>query len=214
MQEEMMILMKASLEKMETKQKKVETKTEACPVRMEANQEKLEATGMEALTVNQEVPKEEAAVETIGAPEDRSGDKRPAVGYRNARKRWTKDDLVSGTPKARTFDKRRCVQPKCNYGIWDRGMKQQLRLGSNGNINEALRQIIELEIIKRIIGSSFRIRKAIRHCGGPGHRPSERRDCTQLKSLRCKRTDHSLKFRPQRPGQKMAVACRLFDVQP
>jgi hypothetical protein len=35
---------------------------------------------MEAVGEHQEVPNEEAAVETIGALEDRSGDRRPAVG--------------------------------------------------------------------------------------------------------------------------------------
>jgi hypothetical protein len=49
--------------------------------------------------VHQEVPNEEDAVETIGAPEDKSVDQELAVRYRNPRKRWTKDDDVQGAPK-------------------------------------------------------------------------------------------------------------------
>jgi hypothetical protein len=37
-------------------------------------------------------------------------------------------------------------------------LKQQLHLGSKGNINEALRQTIDLEIVKPAAGSSFRLR--------------------------------------------------------
>jgi hypothetical protein len=46
-----------------------------------------------------------------------------------------------------------------NSGIRGRGLKQQLRLGSKENVSEALRQTIELEIIKRVAGSSARIQK-------------------------------------------------------
>jgi hypothetical protein len=48
---------------------------------LETNREKQEAPA-----VHQEVPKEEAAAETIGAEEDRYEDQRPTVGYRNPRK--------------------------------------------------------------------------------------------------------------------------------
>jgi hypothetical protein len=43
---------------------------------MGANQEK-----SEAVVEDEEVPNEEAAAETIGAVEDRSGDQQPAVRY-------------------------------------------------------------------------------------------------------------------------------------
>jgi hypothetical protein len=63
-QKETMVIMKASLEKVEANQKKVETKMEACPVRKEANQEKLEATDLQAnpeevevVAEHQKVPK-------------------------------------------------------------------------------------------------------------------------------------------------------------
>jgi hypothetical protein len=80
------------------------------------------------------------------------------VGYRNARKRWVIDD-VRGTPKGQPFEKGRQTQPKCNNGIRDRDLKQQLTLGSKGDINEIFRQILRLEIAKKIARFSARIRK-------------------------------------------------------
>jgi hypothetical protein len=55
---------------------------------------------MEAVAQRQKVPKEEAAVEAIGAPKERLGDQRVAVGYKERR---TKDDVILETPKGRTF---------------------------------------------------------------------------------------------------------------
>jgi hypothetical protein len=95
--------MTACLEKMEPNQGKVETKTGAYPERMESSEEKLEASDLEAnpeeieaLAGRQEMPNKEAAVETMGALEDRSGDQQQAVGYRNPRKRRTKDPVKDG----------------------------------------------------------------------------------------------------------------------
>jgi hypothetical protein len=72
---EMMAVMKASLEKMKAYQEKVQTKMEVCPVRMEANHEELETNleETEAVTEPQEVSNEEAAMETIRSLKDRSG---------------------------------------------------------------------------------------------------------------------------------------------
>jgi hypothetical protein len=81
------------------------------------------------------------------------------VEYQNARKRRTIDDVVRGTPKEQTFYKRRQTQRKCNNGIRDRALKQQLPPGSKGNVNETFRKILELEIAKKIARSSVRIRK-------------------------------------------------------
>jgi hypothetical protein len=94
----LLAMMKASLEKMEASQEKVETKMEACPVRKEAKQEKLEATDLQANTEeieivaeHRQVSKQEAAVKTMGALEDRYRDQSLAV-------RWC------GLPKKRTED--------------------------------------------------------------------------------------------------------------
>jgi hypothetical protein len=43
--------------------------------------------------------------------------------------------------------------------VRDRGIKQQLLLGGNKTLNEALRQTIGLEVVKLAIGFSARIRK-------------------------------------------------------
>jgi hypothetical protein len=72
---------------------------------------------------HQEVPNKEAVMETIGASEDRSGDQQLAVVFRNPLKRRTKDDIVRGTTKGLTFEKRRQTQPECSNGIRDRGLK-------------------------------------------------------------------------------------------
>jgi hypothetical protein len=155
--------------------------TEAClgktEARIEVGQEPREAdskTGLEgmkttdfeanpgeteAVTARQEVPDDEAAIETIGALNDRSGNQRPAVGCRNPLKMPTKDNVVRGTPKGRTFEKRRRRQHKFNNGIIDRGLKQQLRLGGKGSVNETLRQTIVLKVIKLAAGSCIRIPK-------------------------------------------------------
>jgi hypothetical protein len=95
-------------------------------------------------------------VETVGALEDFSGDQQPAIGCQSPRKRQTKDDVVRGTPKGWTFEKRRRTQLKCSDGVRDRDL---LCLGIKENVNKALRQTIELEIIKQVVRSSFRIHK-------------------------------------------------------
>jgi hypothetical protein len=56
---------------------------------LEANPEEIDA-----VAEHQEVPNKEAAVETIGALEDQSGDQQLAVEYQNLQKRWNKDDVV------------------------------------------------------------------------------------------------------------------------
>jgi hypothetical protein len=68
-------------------------------------------------------------VEIIGAPDDRSVDEEPAMGYRNLQKKRTKDYVARGAPKGRTVGKRRWTQPKLKNGIKDRGAKCQLHLG-------------------------------------------------------------------------------------
>jgi hypothetical protein len=56
------------------------------------------------------------------------------------------------------FRKGHWVQPKHNNGIRDQGLKQQLLRG-NGNVNEARRQTIVLEVVKLAAWISNRIRK-------------------------------------------------------
>jgi hypothetical protein len=98
-----------------------------------------------------EVCLEEMEVETLRAPEDQSGDQRMAMGYQNAQKQRTKDDVICGTSKRWTFEKRCWVQPECNNGI-----KEQLHLGSNRAFNKTIRQTLGLEVIKLAACSSVR----------------------------------------------------------
>jgi hypothetical protein len=112
----------------------------------------------------QDVPNEEAAVETIGAQEDRFRDQQPAVEYRNPLKWLTKHNVVPGIPKRRTCEKRRRARPERNNRINDRGIKQRLRLGKENALNErtlceALRRIFELEAVEIEAVLSGRIRK-------------------------------------------------------
>jgi hypothetical protein len=91
---------------------------------MESGEERIEAADFEAIpeeveavAEHQEVPDEEvASVKNVGAQKDRSGDQRPAVEYRNLRKRRNKDDVVRRAPKGRTFERRRRAQTKCDNG--------------------------------------------------------------------------------------------------
>jgi hypothetical protein len=57
-----------------------------------------------------------------------------------------------------------------------------------------LGKTIGLEMVKQTVGSSVKIRgkgeRASKHHGGTGHRPNERRDCTQLKSQTRKSASH------------------------
>jgi hypothetical protein len=57
--------------------------------------------------------------------------------------------------------------------------------------NKAVRQTLELEVVKRAVGFSSGLRKVTGHCGGVGPFRNERRDCTQIKSQRCRSTGHS-----------------------
>jgi hypothetical protein len=116
--EELMATLKASQERMESLMNVSLETTEACLEKTEANQEKVE-TKMEACA-------KEMEVETIGAPEDQSGDQQLAVECRNPLKMQTKDNVVHRTPQGWTFGKSHRAQLKCNNGIRDQGLKQQL----------------------------------------------------------------------------------------
>jgi hypothetical protein len=69
---------------------------------------------------------------------------------------------------------------------------QQLRKGhrpetaatlNKSNVNEALTHTIKLEIVKRVVDLLSGFEKGVlRHCGGTGHRPSERRDYPHVES--------------------------------
>jgi hypothetical protein len=55
-------------------------------------------------------------------------------------KNWTRDDFVWGTPKELKFEKGHQAQQKCNSGIRNRGLKQQLHLGNEEKAQQEKRQ--------------------------------------------------------------------------
>jgi hypothetical protein len=121
------------------------------------------------LLLETEVPNEKAA-----APEDWSMDEEPAVGYRNPRKKRTKDFVVRGAPKARTFEKRQRTQLKFNNGIKNRSLKLQLHLWSERAFNKTVRQNIGLEVAKQVVGSSAGLREVSDWTLWRGRYPSKR----------------------------------------
>jgi hypothetical protein len=70
-----------------------------------------------------------------------------------------KGNVVQETQKEQTFRKRCWMQQECNNGIKNRDLKEQLCLGSKGNVNKTFRETLGLEITNRIARSSVTIRK-------------------------------------------------------
>jgi hypothetical protein len=70
-----------------------------------------------------------------------------------------KDSVVRGVPKGRTLGRRHQPKPECKNGIGNRGLRQQLHLGSKRAFNKIVRKSFGLEFVKRIVGSSVRMRE-------------------------------------------------------
>jgi hypothetical protein len=111
--------------------------------------------------------------ETVGATEDRFGDQHQAVGYRDHLKTRAQGDsgplqeFSTATeqlthrafPALHEDHVRRGLSNAFGNKIRYRSMKQQLLLGGNKKINQALRQTAGLEVVRLTIGSSIRLRK-------------------------------------------------------
>jgi hypothetical protein len=116
-----------------------------------ANREKLEAVAL-----HQEIPNEEAAVEMIRALKDQSGDWCLAVRCRRQLTHCAAPTLCeSCSHKGLTVEKRQWKGLKCNNGIRDCRLKQQLHLGSETVFNKNVRQTLGLEVAKRSVRSSI-----------------------------------------------------------
>jgi hypothetical protein len=135
-------------------------------------------------------PYEEAEVETVGALEDRSGDRRLTAGHRRQPKkrtqgngrswkklaatlRWMVCRAVSARRKGRNHnlpmvEKRRRKAPECKNRIEDRDARRQLSLTKDRTSDRIFKRTVDLEIEKRIFGSSNGLREVIGHCGGFG----------------------------------------------
>jgi hypothetical protein len=127
---------------------------------LEASQE-----NSDAVAEHQEVPKEEAAMETIEALEDRYGECYLAASRRRQPTKRTQGDggsrqkLVAtavpfrqsararssgarqGQCCTRTFEKRRRGRPKRKNGIRGRCLRRQLRLGSKKAFNKTVSRL-------------------------------------------------------------------------
>jgi hypothetical protein len=128
-QEKMMAKLDARHERMVTRMDSQLENREAClekteVVELEANPEETETE-----SEHQEVPNEEAAVETVGAP---IGGPVTGRGMRNTRKSRTMGYLSRGAPEGPTVEKRRRKVPECNNGIKDRGARRKLHLRKGG----------------------------------------------------------------------------------
>jgi hypothetical protein len=149
-------------------------------------------------------------VYTIGILEDRYGERNLAVGCRRQQKKWTKCGSGSRQKMANARGRlTSCVVPAlCNgrsrgepgktsgNGIRGRSRRQELRLRIKPTFYKAPRtnhRTGDGEAKSGLV-SAFQ-KEESRPCGGAGHRPSGRRDCTQLKSRRCRSTGHFRKCR-------------------
>jgi hypothetical protein len=225
-QEEIIVKMDTHQESMRASINAWRKETTACQEAMEACLDSKEPTSLEVVSEveHEEVPKEEAAVKTVGALKKRHLDRHLAIGHRGQpkkqtqgnggswkklaiicrkmthqagvtwhkgrghkgptveqrrRKNWTTENFTRGTPKARTFGKKRRVPPECNNDIRDRGTIRQLHLRletTTGNsirgrstrqelllgsvkTYENHRQTHALDIMKRTVGTSIKLWK-------------------------------------------------------
>jgi hypothetical protein len=109
-------VMEAYLGKIETR---IETGQEPREAESKTVLEKVKATELETVpeeievvVAHQEIPNEEAPLETIRVLKDQCGDQRLAKGYWNAKKWRMKNDVVHGTHKRWTFERSCQAKPK------------------------------------------------------------------------------------------------------
>jgi hypothetical protein len=75
-----------------------------------------------------------------------------------------RDKTVARTLKGRTFGKRLRAKPECSNGIRNRDLKEWLRLGSERTSLRIFGKTNAPEFVKRIAGSSLKIRKTKNEC--------------------------------------------------
>jgi hypothetical protein len=117
-QEELMAIMKANQETVRSPDGCQPRIDEGLP-RCDGSLQEIKITESDAVEEHQEVSKGQAAVENIGALDDRSGNQRTAGGPQNPLERWFKDAVVLDTPKGRMLEMRRPAQPKPSNGSED-----------------------------------------------------------------------------------------------
>jgi hypothetical protein len=122
--------------------------------------------------------------------------------------RWMTWSAVPARHKGLTVEKKWWKGPECNDGIWNWGLKQQLRL-ERRNFMRPSDKPSGWGLWSTPSGLPCGFEKLVlRHYGGVGPYPNRRRECIQLKSKRCTSTGHSWKFCPNRL-KKMVVVVHL-----
>jgi hypothetical protein len=138
---------------------KIETGQKPMEAKIKTGMEEVKATDMEAnpeeiqvVTERQKVTNEKAAVETVGALKDQSGDRSLAI---RRRRRFTHH----AAPALQKGRGHKGPGKMLGNGSRGRSRRRELDLGSKGTFYETLGQTIGLEIVKRTVGSSMRIQK-------------------------------------------------------
>jgi hypothetical protein len=106
--------MEARKDVYEERLNKMDASGKACLGEVEASPQKKEPTVEELVNevANPKVPKDEAAMVTVGVREDLCEGQQRTVGFRNHPKKQNTNSDMQGIPKGRTFRKRCWVQPK------------------------------------------------------------------------------------------------------
>jgi hypothetical protein len=135
----------------------------------------------------------------------RRGHKGLTVEQRRRKERTWKI-VARGTSKGRTSRKRCRAQPECNSGIRNRDLKERLLLGSRRTLNKTFRQTAGLEIVKRTIGSSVRIRKtSIKTLWSSRPLPKRKKRVQTAQETEMQERQPLAKVLPAPTGKKMAV---------
>jgi hypothetical protein len=79
----------------------------------------------------------------------------PARHKGQVRQGQDQDSVTRGASKGRTFGKRRRGKPEGITGIRNEGSRQEPLLGSSTTLGRIFRKTIEMEIAKKIVGTSI-----------------------------------------------------------
>jgi hypothetical protein len=140
-------------------------KVEACLGKTEATNLEASPEETEFEVEREEVPKEEATVETFGALKKQYKDWHLVIRCRGQPKKWTQGSGGSqrklaaacrGITYLAGVTRPSGTRQGQSY-IRNRDLKEELHLKSKGNVNKTFRETLGLEIMKRIARSSVRI---------------------------------------------------------
>jgi hypothetical protein len=83
----------------------------------------------------------------------------PAQCKGHGRRGQSQDNVARGTPKGRTFGKRRRSKPEVITGIRNQESRQEPCLGSRTTLGRIFGKIVEMEVPKQIVGTSIRLQE-------------------------------------------------------